>query len=167
MGSNSIPQNSFGWECKARSSLYTHAFYRTSSKNPDFHVLDEWMPATKTHPPCTIHEDGMWLPQWLNWKTVTNAKISPKMVNPRGIATNAVEKECFDEAEQNDQQGKQYWESVKPKPQKHNRTPWSRCITTPYLISKYKIQRKAFQKIKEQCLPASQIINFTPTRHSN
>ena len=33
-----------------------------------------------------IHEDGMWLPQWLNWKTVTYTKISPKMVNPRDLA---------------------------------------------------------------------------------
>ena len=26
------------------------------------------MPATKRHPACTIHEDGMWLPQWLDDK---------------------------------------------------------------------------------------------------
>ena len=63
MGSNSIPpQNSFGWEYKPRSSLCTHAFHRMDSKDPDVHVLDGWMPATKTHPACTIHEDGMWLP---------------------------------------------------------------------------------------------------------
>ena len=63
MGSNSIPpKNSFGWEYKPRSSLCTHAFHRTDSKDPDIHVLDGWMPATKTHPACTIHEDGMWLP---------------------------------------------------------------------------------------------------------
>ena len=29
------------------------------SKDPDIHVLDGWMPATKSHPACTIHEDGM------------------------------------------------------------------------------------------------------------
>ena len=57
-----FPQNSFGWEYKPRSSLCTHAFHRTDSKDPDVHVLDGWMPATKTHPACTIHEDGMWLP---------------------------------------------------------------------------------------------------------
>ena len=57
-----FPQNSFGWEYKARSSLCTHAFHRTDSKDPDVHVLDGWMPATKTHPARTIHEDGMWLP---------------------------------------------------------------------------------------------------------
>ena len=52
------------------------------------------MPATKIHPACTIHEDGMSLPHWLNKKkTVTYAKkkkkkkkISPKMVNTRDIA---------------------------------------------------------------------------------
>ena len=76
MGSNSIPpsppppppqkkrkkKNSFGWEYKPRSSLSTHAFHRTDSKDPDVHVLAGWMPATKTHPARTIHEDGMWLP---------------------------------------------------------------------------------------------------------
>ena len=53
---------SFGWEYKPRSCLCTHAFHRTDSKDPDFHVLDGWMPATKTYPARTIHEDGMWLP---------------------------------------------------------------------------------------------------------
>ena len=63
MGSNSIPpKNSFGWEYKPRSSLCTHAFHRSDSKDPDVHVLDGWMPATKTRPACTIHEDRMWLP---------------------------------------------------------------------------------------------------------
>ena len=63
---HSAPQyslfNSFGWEYKPRSSLCTHAFHLTDSKDPDVHVLDGWMPATKTHPARTIHEDGMWLP---------------------------------------------------------------------------------------------------------
>ena len=59
---NFPPKNSFGWEYKPRSSLCTHAFHRTDSKDPDVHVLDGWMPAAKTHPTCTIHEDGMWLP---------------------------------------------------------------------------------------------------------
>ena len=57
-----FPQNSFGWEYKPRSSLCTHAFHRTDSKDPDVHVLNGWMPATKTHPARTIHKDGMWLP---------------------------------------------------------------------------------------------------------
>ena len=33
-----------------------HSFVQTK-KNPD-----GWMQATKPHPACTIHEDGMWLP---------------------------------------------------------------------------------------------------------
>ena len=57
-----FPKSSFGWEYKPRSSLCTHAFHRTDSKDPDVHVLDRWMPATKTHPARTVHEDGMWLP---------------------------------------------------------------------------------------------------------
>ena len=64
MGSDSIPQSSFGWEYKLRSSLCTHAVHRTDSKYPGIHVLDRCIPATKTHSACTIHEDRMWLPQW-------------------------------------------------------------------------------------------------------
>ena len=79
-------KNSFGWDYKLRSSLCTPAFHHTHSKDPDIHVLDGWMPATKTHPACTIHEDGMWLPQWLDYQVVTYLTILPKMVNPRYIA---------------------------------------------------------------------------------
>ena len=39
-GLDSIPQNSFGLERKPRSSLCTHTFHRTDSKEPDMHVLD-------------------------------------------------------------------------------------------------------------------------------
>ena len=60
-----FPKNSFGWQYKLRSGLCSHAFHRTDLKDPDIHVLDRWMPATKTHPVCTIHKDGMWLPQWI------------------------------------------------------------------------------------------------------
>ena len=63
------PTNSFGWEYRPRSSLCTHAFHRTVSKDPHIRVLDRWMPATekiKTCPACAIHEDGMWLPLWLD-----------------------------------------------------------------------------------------------------
>ena len=60
-----FPKTSFGWEYKLRSSLCTHAFHRTHSKDPDIHVLVGRMPASKTHPACTICEDGMWQPQWL------------------------------------------------------------------------------------------------------
>ena len=45
------------WEYKPRSSLCIHAFHRTNSKCPDIHVLHGWMPATRTHPTCTIHEN--------------------------------------------------------------------------------------------------------------
>ena len=67
-------KNPFRWEHKLRSSLCTHAFHRTDWKDPDIHVLGGWMPATKAHPACTIHEDGMWLPQWLDQKTVLYTK---------------------------------------------------------------------------------------------
>ena len=52
-----FPQNYFEWEYKPRSSVCTHAFHRTDSKDPDIYVLDGWMPVAKTHPVCTIHED--------------------------------------------------------------------------------------------------------------
>ena len=42
MGSNSIPPKTLSDESiyKPRSSLCTHAFHRTDSKDPDVHVLD-------------------------------------------------------------------------------------------------------------------------------
>ena len=79
---------------KSSSSLCTHAFHRTDSKDPDVHVLDGWMPATKTHPARTIHEDGMWpstktecdyLNGWIKKRSHTQ-KYHPKVVNPRDIA---------------------------------------------------------------------------------
>ena len=74
--------NSFEWEYRLRSSLCTHAFHCMGSKDPDIHALTNecWL---KTTPACTIHEDGMWLPQWLDWKMVTYAKISPKNGEPQ------------------------------------------------------------------------------------
>ena len=54
-----FPQNSFGWEYKPRSGFYTLAFHCMDSKDPDIHVLDGWMLATKTHPACTIREEGI------------------------------------------------------------------------------------------------------------
>ena len=59
-------QNSFGWEYKPRSSLCTRAVHRMDSNDPDIHVLDGWMLATKTQPACTIHKDGMQLTHWLD-----------------------------------------------------------------------------------------------------
>ena len=64
------------------------------SKDADIYFLDGWMLATKTHPACTIHEDGMWLSSMVEKKKkVTNINISPKMVNPIDIAGNAEEEE--------------------------------------------------------------------------
>ena len=43
VGSDSIPPQTLSDESKAskpRSSLRTHAFHRTDSKDPDVHVLD-------------------------------------------------------------------------------------------------------------------------------
>ena len=40
--------------------MCTYAFHRTDSKDSDIHVLD-WGMLARTHPACTIHEDGMWL----------------------------------------------------------------------------------------------------------
>ena len=50
------------------------------------------MSVTKTHPACTIHEDGM-CTSIVGFKTIKNAKISRKMVNPRDIAGNIEEEE--------------------------------------------------------------------------
>ena len=62
-------------------------------KDPDIHVLDGWMQATKTHP--AIINPRRWIRTTLmaGLKTVTYAKISLKMVNPRDIAENT-EEEC-------------------------------------------------------------------------
>ena len=51
--------DSFRWEYFLRSSLCTHAFHHMDSKDPDIHVLDGWMPATKTHPAWAIQDDRM------------------------------------------------------------------------------------------------------------
>ena len=60
MGPDSILPKLFRMrKYKPRSSLCTHALHRMDSKDPDIHVLDGRMMATKTRPACTIHEDGM------------------------------------------------------------------------------------------------------------
>ena len=48
VGSNSTRYNSFAWEGILRSCLCMQAFHHTDSKERDIHVLDRWMPATKT-----------------------------------------------------------------------------------------------------------------------
>ena len=73
-----------GWAYKPRSSLCTHAFHRTDSIDPDIYVLDGWMPATITHPACTIHQGGRWLLQWLDYGYIR--KNLTQMVNPRDVA---------------------------------------------------------------------------------
>ena len=46
-----FPLNSLRWENKQRSSLCTHAFHGTESKDLDIHILDRWMQNT----PSTYH----------------------------------------------------------------------------------------------------------------
>ena len=51
-------QNSFGWEYKPRSSLCTHAFHNTESKDPDNHVLAWWNASNKNTP--SMHHPWRW-----------------------------------------------------------------------------------------------------------
>ena len=104
MGSDSIPQSSFGWEYKPRSSLCTHAFHHMDSKDPDIHVLDGWMPTTKAQAACAIHEDWIWLPQRLNYKWSHMQKYHQKWFNnPRYIAGDARKEKKKDGEERNRQ----------------------------------------------------------------
>ena len=77
-----FPLNSFG--------LCTHAFHGTDSKDPDIHVLDEWMPATKTHPACTIHKECDYLNGWIK-KWSHTQKSHPKWWAPEIWLGNAEE----------------------------------------------------------------------------
>ena len=52
-----------GGPVKPRPVLSTHALYHIDGKDPCIHILDGWVLATKTHPICTISEDGTWLPK--------------------------------------------------------------------------------------------------------
>ena len=55
------PQNSFGWEYKPRLvCAHIHSIAHTQK------ILDRWRLATKIHPACTVHEDKIWLPLWLD-----------------------------------------------------------------------------------------------------
>ena len=94
-----LPQNSFKWEYRPWSSPCWHAFHHTDSKDPDIHVLDRWMPATKT----TQHASSTktkcdYLNGWIK-KMVTYTKISPKMVIPQrynwGTQKKKEKKNCF------------------------------------------------------------------------
>ena len=55
------------------------------------HVLYGWMPATKTHPVCTIHVTT----SMVGLKKIPYAKISQKMVKPRDIAGSTEEEEFY------------------------------------------------------------------------
>ena len=81
-----FPQNSFGWEYKLRTSLFTHAFHCMHSKDPDVHVLDAWVNAGNKNTPSmpSMKTEYDYLNGWIK-KMVTYATISPKMVNPRDI----------------------------------------------------------------------------------
>ena len=81
-----FPKNSFGWEYKPRSSLCTHAFHHTDSKDPDVHVLDSECRQQKhtQHAPSTKTEYD-YLNGWIKKRSHTQ-KSHPKMVNPRDIA---------------------------------------------------------------------------------
>ena len=76
-----FPPKSYGWEYKLRCSLCTHAFHLTDLKGPDINDIDGWMPATKAHPACTIHEEEL-TTLMVGIKTVTYSKISPKWWTP-------------------------------------------------------------------------------------
>ena len=54
MVSDTIPPKLFWMRLYSpRSSLFTHTFHYTDFWDSDIHVLDGWMPATKTH--STLH----------------------------------------------------------------------------------------------------------------
>ena len=77
-----VPKNSLRWEYNPRSSLCT------DSEDPYVHVLDRWMPVTKTHPARTIHEDGMLTTLMVGLKKNGHIckNLTQKVVNPRDIA---------------------------------------------------------------------------------
>ena len=82
---------------KTRPSLCTHAFHCTDSNDPDIHILDSDCRQEKTHTAPSTKTECDYLNGWIkkqnkrknkqtNKKTVTYAKILPKMVSPRDIA---------------------------------------------------------------------------------
>ena len=88
MGSDSIsPKHSD--KSINRGLVSSHMHSTTWTQNPDIHVLDGQMLATKTHLACTYMR---WNVTTLIVGLKTYVKISPRMVNSRDIAGN-VEKE--------------------------------------------------------------------------
>ena len=87
------------------SSLCTHAFHHTDSKDPDIHVLDgECRQQKNTQNAPSAKTESDYLNGWIK-KTVTYAKISSKMLNPRDIGRNAEEEE--QEQEEQEEQKEQ------------------------------------------------------------
>ena len=104
MGSDSIPPKLFSMRVQTRSSLCTHALHSTDS---DIHILNGWMPATKTP---SVHHPWRWNvttsmvgfknghihenltqndePQRYSWE-----RRMRREVNPRDIVGNAEEEE--------------------------------------------------------------------------
>ena len=84
----------FKWKSNTTTTFKKHICFgsRTSSSSGK---LPKWSPEYHLVKASTsvTHEDGMWLPPWLDWKTVTCAIISPKIVNPRDKSGNAEEEE--------------------------------------------------------------------------
>ena len=54
-----FPKNSFGWECKARSSLCTHAFHCTDSNKRSWHSYPRWVNAGNKNTPI-MHYPWRW-----------------------------------------------------------------------------------------------------------
>ena len=73
---------------------HLHSIAWAKKNDLDIHVLYGWMPATKTHPACTIHEDiiTIGLPLWFDLKKkkrskkVTYIKILTHNGEPQGYS---------------------------------------------------------------------------------
>ena len=78
VGSDPTSLVSFEVNYKQRSSQCMHAFPHMDSKDPDIHILDGWMLATKTNLACIIREDGIGLPLWLDKKRSLSKKNPPE-----------------------------------------------------------------------------------------
>ena len=85
MGSDSIPPK-LSDESINQGLVYAHMHSITRA---DVHVLDGWMPPTKTLQACLRRNMTT---SMVGIKMVTYAKISPKMVNPRDTAGETQEK---------------------------------------------------------------------------
>ena len=83
MGSDDIPQKTLSH--KPKSSLCTHAFHRTDSKDSDIHALDGWKQQQKQTQQAQSRRWNV-TTSMVGLKRSTYAKISPKMVNPRDTA---------------------------------------------------------------------------------